>query len=257
MLTIEYRIPMPCSVEEYRIAQLYMVAKSSEGHTSKGEGVEVLENEPYSDETGSGQFTHKLIHIGSKIPAWIKALLPSSALEIHEKGWNSYPTARTSYSCPFLGERLSIEVVSKYLPDNGSSENVFDLSEKERADVKVDLIDIADEEIEEAKYEEDEDPTKFKSTKTQRGPLAPGWYKGHEPVMTCYKLCKVSFHAAMVGGRVEQTVHKSALRDVFVKGHRQAFCWLDEWFGMSMEDIRAMERETQERLKAKLDKEGN
>jgi hypothetical protein len=29
-----------------------------------------------------------------------------------------------------------------------------------------------------------------------------------------------------------------------VIGHRQVFCWIDQWFEMSMEDIRAYEVET-------------
>jgi len=41
-----------------------MVAKVSKGSTSHGEGVQVLVNEPFENENGKGQFTHKLIFIG-------------------------------------------------------------------------------------------------------------------------------------------------------------------------------------------------
>jgi hypothetical protein len=41
-----------------------MVAKFSRQNSNEGEGVEILVNEPYENETGKGQFTHKKIHLG-------------------------------------------------------------------------------------------------------------------------------------------------------------------------------------------------
>jgi len=70
MLTKEYRIPLPLEVDEYQIAQLYMINKISKQQTGNGEGIQILENRPFNDENGSGQYTHKIIHIGSKIPGW-------------------------------------------------------------------------------------------------------------------------------------------------------------------------------------------
>lgn len=34
-----------------------------------------------------------------------------------------------------------------------------------------------------------------------------------------------------------------------VRAHRQAWAWQDEWHGLTMEDIRQIERQTQEALK--------
>ena len=47
MIIKEYRIPMPVSVDEYKIGQLYAVAEASKKETGGGEGVEVLVNEPF------------------------------------------------------------------------------------------------------------------------------------------------------------------------------------------------------------------
>ena len=55
---------MPLSLEEYKIAQLYMVARFSRERTTKGEGVEVVVSEPFENENGSGQYTKKIIHLG-------------------------------------------------------------------------------------------------------------------------------------------------------------------------------------------------
>lgn len=55
-------------------------------------------------------------------------------------------------------------------------------------------IDIANDPVSAADYKQDEDPTKFKSQKTERGPLqGPDWRDRVNPVMTCYKLVTVEF----------------------------------------------------------------
>lgn len=43
-----------------------------------------------------------------------------------------------------------------------------------------------------------------------------------------------------------------ALRKTMVDAHRQAWIWQDEWFGMTMEDIRRLELQTQEYLKKRM-----
>lgn len=59
---------------------------------------------------------------------------------------------------------------------------------------EVIFIDIANDPIASGDYKEDEDPIKFKSQKTGRGPLVgPDWKEKVNPVMTCYKLVTVEF----------------------------------------------------------------
>jgi hypothetical protein len=38
------------------------------------------------------------------------------------------------------------------------------------------------------------------------------------------------------------------VRDVVLLGHKQAYCWMDEWFGMTMEELRKFEEQTKEYL---------
>lgn len=40
-----------------------------------------------------------------------------------------------------------------------------------------------------------------------------------------------------------------ALRKTMLRAHRQAWAWQDEWYGLTMDDIRQIERQTQEALK--------
>lgn len=44
----------------------------------------------------------------------------------------------------------------------------------------------------------------------------------------------------------------TALRKTMLRAHRQAWAWQDEWFGLTMADIREIEKETAEALKKKM-----
>lgn len=42
------------------------------------------------------------------------------------------------------------------------------------------------------------------------------------------------------------------IRDVLLLGHRQAFAWIDEWHGMSIDDVRMYEKDKQTEANDKL-----
>lgn len=65
--------------------------------------------------------------------------------------------------------------------------------------------------------------------------------------MTCYKLVSVEFKWWGLQGKMERYIHKVE-RQIFQKFHRQLFCWLDKWHGLTMEDIRRLEEETAREL---------
>ncbi|XP_055018149.1 LOW QUALITY PROTEIN: membrane-associated phosphatidylinositol transfer protein 2-like [Boleophthalmus pectinirostris] len=259
MLIKEYRIPMPMSVEEYRIAQLYMIQKKSrEESCGEGSGVEILENKPYTDGPGGvGQYTHKVYHIGMHIPSWFRSILPKAALRVEEESWNAYPYTRTRYTCPFV-EKFSIDIETYYKPDTGNQADVFNMSAVEKRQRSIDPIDIVTDPIAAHEYKVEEDPRLYKSAKTQRGPLRDDWIEeynnnpGKTPIMCAYKLCKVEFRYWGMQSKIERFIHDVGLRKVMVRAHRQAWCWQDEWYGLTMEDIRQLELETQLALARKM-----
>ncbi|XP_038558916.1 membrane-associated phosphatidylinositol transfer protein 2-like isoform X2 [Micropterus salmoides] len=259
MLIKEYRIPMPMSVEEYRIAQLYMIQKKSrEESCGEGSGVEILENKPYTDGPGgAGQYTHKVYHIGMHIPSWFRSILPKAALRVEEESWNAYPYTRTRYTCPFV-EKFSIDIETYYKSDTGNQADVFNMSAAEKRQRTIDPIDIVTDPIPPHEYKAEEDTRLYKSVKTQRGPLRDDWIEeynnnpGKTPIMCAYKLCKVEFRYWGMQSKIERFIHDVGLRKVMVRAHRQAWCWQDEWYGLTMEDIRQLELETQLALATKM-----
>nr|XP_021525615.1 membrane-associated phosphatidylinositol transfer protein 2 isoform X6 [Aotus nancymaae] len=212
MIIKEYRIPLPMTVEEYRIAQLYMIQKKSRNETyGEGSGVEILENRPYTDGPGgSGQYTHKVYHVGMHIPSWFRSILPKAALRVVEESWNAYPYTRTRFTCPFV-EKFSIDIETFYKTDAGENPDVFSLSPLEKNQLTIDFIDIVKDPVPHNEYKTEEDPKLFQSTKTQRGPLSDNWIEEYKkqvfPIMCAYKLCKVEFRYWGMQSKIERFIH--------------------------------------------------
>ena len=74
----EFRIPLPMSLEDYHVAQLWAVNEQSRQETGGGEGVEVVKNEPFEglDFLGGkytkGQYTYKIYHVDTKVPPLLR-----------------------------------------------------------------------------------------------------------------------------------------------------------------------------------------
>ncbi|XP_045129582.1 phosphatidylinositol transfer protein beta isoform-like isoform X4 [Portunus trituberculatus] len=255
MLVKEFRVILPLTVEEYQVAQLYSVAEASKNETGGGEGVEVLKNEPFDNypllgnRYSSGQYTYKIYHLKSKVPGFIRILAPEGSLEVHEEAWNAYPYCRTIISNPgYMKEGFHITIETLHAPGDGQLENAHELTGEKYKMREVVPIDISNDSVKTSDYKADEDPTKFKSEKTGRGPLiGPEWWKKCDPVMTCYKLVTCEFKWFGLQSRVEKFI-QDVERRLFTNFHRQVFCWMDRWHGMTMDDIRRLEDKTKQEL---------
>lgn len=257
----EYRIVMPLTTEEYHVGQLYGVAEASKNETGGGEGIEVVENRAITEEeldllpfkhqlqkredgTIGGQYTHKRFYLASKVPMIVRALAPTGSLELDEKAWNCYPYCRTEYSNAYMADAFHLIIETMHKDDDGTDENAHDLNQAELIKRQVIKIDIANDPCQPNDYKDDEDPVKFHSEKTGRGPLVTkDWATTHSPVMCCYKLYRILFKWRMLQDKVESKI-VSTVRRVLFNFHRQVFCWLDKWHGMTIEDIRALEAKT-------------
>ncbi|CAF1190645.1 unnamed protein product [Rotaria sordida] len=256
MLITEFRIILPMTVEEYQVAQLFATAKVSKQNTGGGEGVEILANEPFVKpmaegflgKYNTGQYTNKIYHLGSRVPSWVRYIFSDTSLSMHEEAWNAYPYCKTVLKNPYMKENMIIDISTLHVPDRGESENVHQLTGDELKKRHIIYINIADK-VSRADYKPEDDPEKFKSTKTGRGPLLSSepWYKTCEPHMCCYKLVREKFKWFGLQTRVENLIMSQEER-LFRNFHRQLFCWTDEWYGLTMHDIRALEATTVDEL---------
>lgn len=110
MIIREYRILLPLTVSEYQIAQLFMLIKKSQTEsTGEGNGVLIIKNEPYRDDEtlgNEGQYTLKILHVGSHIPKWLLDISPQDAFKLSEESWNAYPFVKTVMTSLIAGDKF-------------------------------------------------------------------------------------------------------------------------------------------------------
>ncbi|XP_023702468.1 cytoplasmic phosphatidylinositol transfer protein 1 isoform X2 [Cryptotermes secundus] len=227
-----------------------MIARHSHEQTDSGEGVEVVENVACEDpEYGQGQYTEKRIHLSSRLPYWIQSFIPK-VFYVTEKAWNYYPFTITEYTCSFI-PKFSISIKTKYENNNGSTDNCLNLDTDALNERTVEFVDIAYDEVNPKHYKEEEDVRYFQSRKTGRGPLVEGWRETVIPIMCSYKIVQVSFEVWGLQTRAEDLIQRS-IREILLLGHRQAFAWIDEWYGMTLEDVRMYEEQMQRETNTKV-----
>lgn len=79
---------------------------------------------------------------------------------------------------------------------------------------------------------------RFTFLSSRLGPLKPGWQKTTSPKMCAYKVVKAYCGYWGVQNRAEKFICKG-VRDIFLLTHRNCFCWLDLWYGLSFEQVKS------------------
>lgn len=170
---------------------------------------------------------------------------------LKECSWNSFPLLRTDYSNEYFGSKFHMSVESMHLDGRETNENAINLVPEELSQRTIDVVNIVGDTS--VPFEKNEDPSNFVSVKTGRGNLKTDFKETHDPIMTCYKV--VRFHCKIPGlqTRIETWALQSGIRNTLLTYHRKIFCWIDEWFGLTINDIRTIEEETARITKEKIE----
>lgn len=204
-------------------------------------------------EIKNGQYTHKIYKMASKLPWFVRRLLPKDSTIIREKSWNMYPVVKTVITNEYFRTnfRIEMDTITKACENGIPEDNVHNLSPEELEKREIVEIDIAAP-VPANEYKEDEDPTRFKSQKTGRGPLVPGeWITKTKPLICCYKLVIVEFKVFGLQTRSENYL-KSMYKQLFTTFHREIYCWLDKWYDLNLEEVRRIEAELAKLLFEKI-----
>ncbi|CAA0823167.1 Unknown protein [Striga hermonthica] len=155
--------------------------------------------------------------------------------------------------CPYFTRFiLTIETIHK--ADRGLSENVHGLTKEQLAVRQIEMLDIVSSTSDYWSYvigTSGFDFSQFKSDQTSRGPLLDGWQDECNPVMTAYKLVTIDAPYWGFGSRIEQAL-LAGERALFIESHRNCFGWIDEWFGLTLDTLRELEKQSDSSLNQKL-----
>jgi len=260
MKIYEYRIVVPTTVDEYSVANLFMIMEKSREESGQGEGVEMIENRPYTRDTESGHFSYKILHFKSGLPGFVRRVIPDKYLHCHERSWNSYPHYHTEYEVPGMGDNFLMVVDSQHITFDPSAEfpdNLTGLSDEQLAQRKVVWLDLVDSEprSEKNSLRGFSCPEGGVQPLSKCGPpdegAPPRWTASYAgPMMCCVKVVTFRFKWFMLQTIVEDYTMNTLTHGLFLDAHRDLVRWSGQWFGMTVEDVRTLEREVIEQINA-------
>ena len=178
--------------------------------------------------------------------------------EVHEESWNAGKFVKTVSCLPNLfQDKFSAVMETVVVEDDrlGEEENIFKLGDEDLENREIVRIDIAAEtEYDDTTFKDD--PTKFKSAKTGRGPLDKDWETKTNPIICIYILFIVDLDISdsLVPKKLKSFVIRTMTKGMN-KYHRKLFCSMDEWVDLTMEDIRELEKECAELLPQEMNKD--
>ena len=256
MRILEFRIIVPTNIEKYAIGNRYMNYLYVIDEKNGNEGIEIVKNEPYEKGDEKGRFTHKIYHIKSKIPGFIRLAIPDKYMHFHDESFNSYPLFLTTYKMPGMGDDFMLSIESqhiKYTTGMEIPDNIIGLDEndlKMRKIVYIDLINgqpAADPpEVDMHGYTCPEAGiTEPIDSKEKYDPSRiPPWtndYKGE--MIMCIKVVKFNFKWRGLQTSIEKYVGNTAYPGIFANSHRKLMASCKDWYKLTMDDILRIEEE--------------
>jgi Phosphatidylinositol transfer protein len=125
-----------------------------------------------------GVYLDRALQQLSFLPKWARKLIPADKFVVRAQTWNEHPVLYSTYSVPFLGERVSLSVETRCVDnDSGDLPNALNLDVASLASRTVHRLDICDDDA--CAMNEDaipaNDPKVYISKKLGRGPLKGDW----------------------------------------------------------------------------------
>ncbi|CAI5986382.1 unnamed protein product [Closterium sp. NIES-65] len=240
-----------------------------EGEEREKGGVGTLD--PAGD-TEEGYYTHKIYHLNKKLPAWIAALVPRRALRVEERAWNAYPHCVTAFLPHFCfsfhpsahsTSRLLLPIpphfrlsIPAFPPPSFSASlpilpilllypslQALSLPPDMLAHRTVETLDIAEGGSEEGKTGREREGLRADGRCAQ---LA------FNDSLQAYKVVTVDVPCWGFGSRLEKYLAKVLQRRLSLETNQAVVCWMDEWIGLSEQQVRAMEEHTFSRINQEL-----
>lgn len=262
MKIYEYRIICPVNVDKYQIANMYMCAKKTfeESSAKKGEGIETIKDEPYTNDEESGQYSYKIMHFKSRIPKFIRWALPDKYCHVHEKSWSAFPHFHTVYSNPGLGEKFFVQIDSwhtTYKTGEPIPDNLLNLTPEELKIRKIVYLDVLDGKPDPSKernlskwscpeinvnqpFSQYGDGKKHRSDESK----VPSWTKNFQgDMMVAVKVVKVDFNWRAFQSMVEKYTTHTLAHDMFLDMHRDLLRWADQWCKMDLKAVKQYEKD--------------
>ena len=174
----------------------------------------------------------------------LSPIISKSDYELHEESWNAYPYCRTVITNPsYMKDSFKVVLETMHLTDTGNHPNPLQKPYK----VPSEVVDITEPKSKELPPDLGQPSAHVARLSPTRGPLrGRGWVAKAHPVMTCYKQVTVICQWGWLTNKLEREIMKY-YREVLLACHQKIWLDIAKWMPMSMEQIRLMERQLQQR----------
>ena len=263
MKIVEFRIILPLPLEKCRHASNFACFKrSSEAKgESDSEGMEFVEAYDYEENGEKGHFSHKVMHLKSKVPAVIRWVVPDKYLHIKELSHDAFPHYLTEYQMPGMGKDFVLSTDTRhfdYKPRGKIPANASNLTSAELNQREIRYLDILNGPIYDKSLNlkgfsfPDQEIEEMKSDEKPNEKEVPSWTNSYNGPMTLI-VKTVKFHFKWLGiqSAVEAFVLNSVFPEVFMDNHRAMIKWAPEWSKVSPDDLKRMEHEKQQQDQSK------
>ena len=264
MRIIEFRIIVPLSIEQCHHASNYACFKFSADAKgeSETEGMEFVDFYDYEDENGEkGRFSHKIMHLKSRVPAIIRWAVPDKYLHVAEISRDAFPHCTTEYKMPGVGDDCYLCLDSNHYPyakPEDIPENSAHLTEEELKIREIRYLDILDGPVGDKTVllNDFEFPAegiqKLVSDHKPNEKELPHWVQNYKGTMICaVKTVKFNFKWWGIQTAVEAFVLNSIVPQVLLDNHRGMVAWAPDWSKITPKQLEEMidERKAQDQKK--------
>ena len=248
MRIVEFRIFVPIGYDKAPIASRYCVFKRSQEKEKNGKLFEVIESKPIEKDGVKGFYSKRLIHIKTRIPQFIKWVVPDKYDEVYEENTNLYPYVKGQFNVPGMGEDMTLITESQHFEVKEGfqiPENPINFNEEELAQREVIYLDIIDSPPPSNKSF-DIDGFEFKEagvtlptpTRKYDENKPPAWIKSYKGPLTLFvKAVRFNFRWKGIQKLVESHVIEHGFHNTFVDSHRYMVRLYPEWYNKTLEEV--------------------
>lgn len=260
MKLVEFRIFMPFKVEWCRAAAKYAVNKRTQHETGGGDGFEILDDGTFEEDGVAGRWVKRVLHFKNHVPTAIRWAIPDKFSSILEENRNSFPHYVATFHMDSLGDNFIMDTETRhfaYTPGTEIPDNPMGFGEDDLAIREILYLDVLDGKKPKRKefdihgfsHPESGIPQFPKEYGKSDPKTIPSWVADWPgPLTLIVKTVKFQFKWKAIQGFVEKYVTKKIWPQTYTDTHRAMIVWIDSWFRMSEEDLKALENSTKEAL---------